>query len=361
MRRIDWMCSVAGFLLLLLPTGCRRQEQVPKPGRAQFELTQPAASSPSEKAPPAVPTKPAQPGSQPAAPSAQPAAAASAEAAPADEGQGLAVVLASKLNVRLAPVRLAGNVLRTLSCGDVVEVEGRGGEEGAWYKLRIDKASGFAHSAYLARLGAGGKVPLCQFSFLRSKRTRHKESEDATLPNVPQINQEQAAALAEAKAAPEPEPVGPTTQPAPPVPPTPEATAKAAVPKPDTPVATTPPVVATPAAKPVPSAAPIDRGAASLILAKDSSRARPVEFSHRSHQSRYACFRCHHPVDTSDGKIQKVAGVLANSEKNCHTCHKTPATTQVRATNQDAFHTQCRDCHRVEGGSAPTGCKDCHQ
>lgn len=67
-----------------------------------------------------------------------------------------------------------------------------------------------------------------------------------------------------------------------------------------------------------------------------------VTFPHAAHQAAVSdCTTCHHK------------GVEAGS---CSSCHD--GTTAPKA--KDAFHKQCKGCHK-DGGKGPTGCKDCHK
>ncbi len=377
-----WLLGVSPFL-----AGCERHGKEGAEPRPKFALGGPASGATAAAGTGAV---------EPAiAPVAVPPAAGLAEAPapseppPADDGVGLAVVLASKLNLRRVPAAQPQTVLTTLSCGDIVAIEGRDGDEQAWYKVRADKLQGYSHSAYLAKLGPGAKAPLCQFSYLKGKRKSRPTEADAPLPTAPHVDKEKAAAVAAAPAAPEPV-VSPkviaTAAPAaasaqvgaPPAAPTKPVegdaagsagshTLSPAAPSPAAPSPAAPSPAAAASVSPASPAAPAERAPAArrgpevIVLAKDSSRARPVEFSHKSHQAQFACFRCHHPVDESEGALRRAGGIGTNMEKRCRSCHTAAGSARVRPTNEDAFHTECRDCHRAAGGHAPTGCRDCHR
>ena len=361
----DWGCWLGGLLLLLGSAACDRRG--PEGGEPRPRFALPGGAAVDGAAPAATGAGTATRASENAgAPVAVPPASVAAEPSPPDDGQGLAVVLASKLNLRRVPAAQPQTILSTLSCGDIVAIEGRDGDEGAWYKVRADGLKGYSHSAYLAKLGPGAKAPLCQFSFLKGKRKRKTGDPDAPLSPTPHVDKDQAKAVAAAPAAPEPM-SGPSLAqggPAPTggggravagsaVPAAPAVAAAPTVPAASAPVS--PPAV-TPPASPGPR-----RGPEVIVLAKDSSRARPVEFSHKSHQDKYACHRCHHPVADNDGALRRVTGIDTNMEKRCRSCHTPAGTGRVRATNEDAFHTECRDCHRAVGGHAPSGCRDCHR
>lgn len=65
-----------------------------------------------------------------------------------------------------------------------------------------------------------------------------------------------------------------------------------------------------------------------------------VAFPHAAHQGKVSdCNTCHHK-GTDDPK--------------CSTCHDGTKAPKAK----DAFHKQCKNCHKKMGG--PTGCKECH-
>lgn len=67
-----------------------------------------------------------------------------------------------------------------------------------------------------------------------------------------------------------------------------------------------------------------------------------VTFPHAAHQDVVSdCTECHHK------------GVDAGA---CTSCHGVDA---AAPKAKDAFHTQCKGCHKETAG--PTGCKDCHK
>ncbi|PLX82856.1 MAG: hypothetical protein C0617_13380 [Desulfuromonas sp.] len=66
-----------------------------------------------------------------------------------------------------------------------------------------------------------------------------------------------------------------------------------------------------------------------------------ITFDHTVHQGKVAdCTACHHN------------GVDKGSCKSCH------GVDAAAPKAKDAFHKQCKGCHKKEGG--PTGCKGCH-
>ncbi|NIQ96971.1 MAG: cytochrome c3 family protein [Desulfuromonadales bacterium] len=67
-----------------------------------------------------------------------------------------------------------------------------------------------------------------------------------------------------------------------------------------------------------------------------------VTFPHAAHQEKVTdCTECHHK------------GVDAGK---CTSCHGVDA---AAPKAKDAFHKQCKGCHKEQGG--PTGCKGCHK
>lgn len=67
-----------------------------------------------------------------------------------------------------------------------------------------------------------------------------------------------------------------------------------------------------------------------------------VTFDHAAHKTKAAdCTECHHK------------GVEAGTCKSCHGVD--PAVAKAK----DAFHKQCKDCHKKNGVS--TKCGDCHK
>jgi hypothetical protein len=94
-----------------------------------------------------------------------------------------------------------------------------------------------------------------------------------------------------------------------------------------------------------------------VIDAKTAATPRylPVEFTtHDEHAKRLGgkCGRCHHNDDSAQGK-----------PKACAACHATP---EAKTALVDAYHQQCRGCHKAEKKKnkdtvAPTKCLGCHK
>lgn len=87
----------------------------------------------------------------------------------------------------------------------------------------------------------------------------------------------------------------------------------------------------------------------------------PVTFNHVKHNKEYkiACIQCHHLYQ--DGKNLWKEGDRADK---CVVCHD-PSEEKDKATKlQNAFHKNCRDCHKEvskEGKESPyIKCADCH-
>ena len=95
-----------------------------------------------------------------------------------------------------------------------------------------------------------------------------------------------------------------------------------------------------------------------------------VLFNHQIHSSAngysLACFDCHHhpPGDESalmacgDCHSPPAEGETVN--QTCLDCHDESDVEDTEMLNQeDAFHTQCIDCHKAVG-AGPVDCNSCH-
>jgi hypothetical protein len=89
----------------------------------------------------------------------------------------------------------------------------------------------------------------------------------------------------------------------------------------------------------------------------------PVKFNHKKHSADYkiACTECHHVY--KDGK-----NVFKEGDKvqKCSTCHNPEKKEGKVMKLQNAFHKNCKDCHKdLEKAGKPTGpfkkCNDCHE
>ena len=115
-----------------------------------------------------------------------------------------------------------------------------------------------------------------------------------------------------------------------------------------------------------------------------------VVFSHKKHQKEYeekhpefyknSCGECHH--EDKDGKSVPLKNLKeGDNVKKCIECHKKPGyikgkkakgltKKQKREYHANAYHDNCRGCHRTfnkkmklkskDKGAAPTTCKRCH-
>jgi hypothetical protein len=89
----------------------------------------------------------------------------------------------------------------------------------------------------------------------------------------------------------------------------------------------------------------------------------PVKLTHKKHNTDYkvACAECHHVY--KDGKNVWKQG---DKVEKCSKCHDPKAKEGEAMKLQNAFHKNCKDCHKaLAEASKPTGpfkkCNDCHQ
>ena len=85
-----------------------------------------------------------------------------------------------------------------------------------------------------------------------------------------------------------------------------------------------------------------------------------VKLLHKKHNVDYkvACTECHH--DFKDGKNIWKEG---NPVKKCSECHNPEKKEGKVMKLQNAYHKNCKDCHKaLEGKKAPfKKCNDCHE
>jgi len=92
-----------------------------------------------------------------------------------------------------------------------------------------------------------------------------------------------------------------------------------------------------------------------------SDKKGPVKLTHKKHAVDYkiACNECHH--EYKDGKNVWKEG---DPVKKCSTCHDPNKKQGDVMKLQNAFHKNCKDCHKEaskEGKEAPyKKCNDCH-
>jgi hypothetical protein len=90
----------------------------------------------------------------------------------------------------------------------------------------------------------------------------------------------------------------------------------------------------------------------------------PVPLSHKKHSVDYkiACTECHH--DYKDGKNVWQEG---QPVEKCAACHDPQAKKGNAAKLQNAFHKNCKNCHKELVAADPNKkvpykkCKDCHE
>ena len=83
----------------------------------------------------------------------------------------------------------------------------------------------------------------------------------------------------------------------------------------------------------------------------------PVYFTHKNHSENYrlACIECHHVY--SNGINVFRAG---DKVERCSMCHTSPKKNQGKLLSlYNAFHKNCRDCHK-QAGRGPLKCNQCH-
>ncbi len=85
---------------------------------------------------------------------------------------------------------------------------------------------------------------------------------------------------------------------------------------------------------------------APVVIKADGAKMAPVTFAHEKHTT-VECAKCHHKD--------------AASPKACKTCHDLKEAKNNAPKIQDAFHKVCVECHKAQGGNAPTKCTDCHK
>ena len=84
-----------------------------------------------------------------------------------------------------------------------------------------------------------------------------------------------------------------------------------------------------------------------------------VKFSHKKHNADYkvTCAECHH--DYQGGKNVWKEG---DTVKKCGDCHDPEAKKGKVDKLQNAYHKNCKNCHKEKGEKAPfKKCNDCHE
>jgi len=87
-----------------------------------------------------------------------------------------------------------------------------------------------------------------------------------------------------------------------------------------------------------------------------------VPFTHKKHYTDYKlkCEDCHHPVKAKGGTVP---ATRTCTSAGCHLADQcngqvVPAKNKACPFFEDAYHFNCIDCHRAQGG--PTKCAECH-
>lgn len=87
----------------------------------------------------------------------------------------------------------------------------------------------------------------------------------------------------------------------------------------------------------------------------------PVKLSHTKHNAEYkiACDKCHHVKKDKKTNTWK-EGDKVQKCAECHTsADKKPPVEGESLSLYNAFHKQCRDCHKDQK-KGPTKCDECH-
>jgi hypothetical protein len=83
----------------------------------------------------------------------------------------------------------------------------------------------------------------------------------------------------------------------------------------------------------------------------------PVVLKHQKHVAVFKaqCRDCHHIYENRQNVWQQ-----GDPVQSCDTCHKQDKTPRIDKL-QNAFHKNCRGCHRDKGRGPYKTCGDCHQ
>jgi hypothetical protein len=91
------------------------------------------------------------------------------------------------------------------------------------------------------------------------------------------------------------------------------------------------------------SAAPPDK-----IVLKAAKPRGPITFNHKAHGEKVKeCVACHHKD-------------APGSEQKCSKCH-TEKTVERKLSKKEAFHEQCKNCHKKVNKGPYKSCDDCHK
>ena len=100
-----------------------------------------------------------------------------------------------------------------------------------------------------------------------------------------------------------------------------------------------------------------DKGPAEMTLQTADAK-KPANFPHAKHQEKYGCDTCHHYMD-AEGNQAPCTGDDDPIQK-CESCHNKDFKDVKLNSFKNAAHAQCKECHKKEGGNAPTKCTGCH-
>ena len=87
----------------------------------------------------------------------------------------------------------------------------------------------------------------------------------------------------------------------------------------------------------------------------------PVAFDHVAHtdKAKVACVECHH--DYKDGKNVWKEGMEVKKCSDCHDINKNTEQDGMKVMKlQNAYHKNCKNCHKEEKKGPYKKCNDCH-
>ncbi len=96
-----------------------------------------------------------------------------------------------------------------------------------------------------------------------------------------------------------------------------------------------------------------DNGPETIVL--EAGKKGNVTFHHHKHQEKIACGECHHGPGHSEYK----EGMEIQECDKCHNKQNAEMPKKLQKT-MNAFHKNCKDCHKKEG-HGPTKCSGCHK
>lgn len=90
----------------------------------------------------------------------------------------------------------------------------------------------------------------------------------------------------------------------------------------------------------------------------DKPKKGPVALDHKKHVEvhKVGCNECHHPKDY-DGKTSNYK--QGDPTPKCSECHKAEKTDKIDKL-QNAFHNNCKECHKKIGKGPEKKCNECH-